>query len=55
MKVLIIGSGIGGLTAGAYLTKAGHKVEIFEQFSEIGGVTATIKKDDMLGTLVLFV
>lgn len=45
MKVVIIGSGIGGLTAGAYLTKAGHKVEIFEQFSEIGGVTATIKKD----------
>ena len=42
MKIIIIGSGIAGLTAGAYLAREGHKVIIYEQFHEIGGVTATI-------------
>ena len=32
MDVIIGGSGITGLTAGATLAKAGHKVNIFEQF-----------------------
>ena len=32
MKVVIIGSGMSGLTAGAYLAKAGHSVTIYEQF-----------------------
>ena len=39
MKVIIIGSGIAGLTAAAYLVREGHNVVIYEQFSEIGGVT----------------
>ena len=33
----IIGAGIGGLTAGALLTKQGHKITIFEKESLIGG------------------
>lgn len=45
MKVAIVGSGMAGLTAGAYFAQEGHKVTIYEQFSEIGGVTATIHKD----------
>ncbi|MCJ7649674.1 MAG: NAD(P)/FAD-dependent oxidoreductase [Candidatus Lokiarchaeota archaeon] len=45
MKVAIVGSGMSGLTAGAYLIREGHEVTIYEQFSEIGGVTATIHKD----------
>ncbi len=45
MKVIIIGSGIAGLTAGAYLARGGHEVFVYEHFSEIGGVTATIKQD----------
>ena len=45
MKVVIIGSGMSGLTAGAYLAKFGHKVTIFEQFDAPGGVTATVKQD----------
>jgi phytoene dehydrogenase-like protein len=42
MKVIIIGSGMAGLIAGAYLARDGYIVIIYEQFSEIGGVTATI-------------
>jgi all-trans-retinol 13,14-reductase len=45
MKVAIIGSGMAGLTAGAYLSKAGHAVAVFEQFPTPGGVTATVKQD----------
>jgi protoporphyrinogen oxidase len=36
-KVCIIGAGIGGLTAGALLSKDGYSVEIFEKESTIGG------------------
>jgi all-trans-retinol 13,14-reductase len=42
MKAAIIGSGMAGLTAGAYLAKAGHSVTIFEQFPSPGGVTASV-------------
>jgi len=36
-KVCIIGAGIGGLTAGALLTKKGYNVTIYEKESRIGG------------------
>ena len=39
--VIIIGSGIGGLTAGALLTKKGFKVIIFEKESLMGGRALT--------------
>jgi phytoene dehydrogenase-like protein len=39
-KVIIIGSGIGGLTAGNLLAKKGHNVTIFESHSTPGGYTA---------------
>ncbi len=45
-----------GLTAGAYLAQAGHAVTVYEQFSEPGGVTATLKRDGFgwdLGPLIL--
>jgi phytoene dehydrogenase-like protein len=45
MKVAIIGSGMAGLTAGAYLARAGHSVTVYEQFPTPGGVTATVKQD----------
>jgi phytoene dehydrogenase-like protein len=45
VKVVIIGSGMSGLTAGAYLAKAGHSVTIYEQFPTPGGVTATVTQD----------
>jgi all-trans-retinol 13,14-reductase len=45
MKVIVIGSGLAGLTAASYMCREGHDVIIYEQYSEIGGVTATIHKD----------
>jgi len=45
-----------GLTAGAYLARGGHDVTIYEQFDEIGGVTATVKQDGFswdIGPLLL--
>src|SRR4030042_3839561 len=56
MKIIIIGSGISGLTAGAYLAKYGHAVTIYEQFNAPGGVTATVRQDGFgwdIGPLLL--
>ncbi len=56
MKAIIIGSGISGLTTGAFLARAGWEVEIFEQYGDIGGVTGGIEKDGFrwdLGQLIL--
>jgi phytoene dehydrogenase-like protein len=56
MKIIIIGSGMSGLTAGAYLARAGHAVTIFEQCPAPGGVTATIFQDGFgwdIGPLLL--
>ena len=40
-NICIIGSGIGGLTAGALLTKKGYNVKIFEKESFFGGRAAS--------------
>ncbi len=56
MKAIVIGSGMAGLTAAAYLVSQGHRVQIYEQYPEIGGVTATLHKDGFgwdLGPLLL--
>ena len=56
MKIAIIGSGMAGLTAGAYLAKSGHNVTIYEQFHTPGGVTATVHQDGFgwdIGPLLL--
>lgn len=46
-KVCIIGAGIGGLTAGALLTKQGYKVTIFEKEPLIGGRALSFDPSDM--------
>jgi phytoene dehydrogenase-like protein len=45
MKIAIIGSGVAGLTAGAALAKAGHQVDIYEQYHRAGGLASTITKN----------
>ena len=55
-RVAVIGSGMAGLTAGAFLARDGHTVTVYEQHHEPGGVTATISKDGFswdLGPLLL--
>lgn len=44
MKIVVIGSGVAGLTAAAKLAREGHQVTVFEQFERIGGVTAPIRQ-----------
>lgn len=56
MRAVVIGSGMSGLTAAAYLSRAGHVVTVFEQFPQIGGVTATLSQGGYgwdLGPLLL--
>ena len=43
---IIIGAGLGGLTAGAKLSKKGRKVLLIEQHSVPGGCATTYKRKD---------
>ncbi|HEX2959642.1 MAG TPA: FAD-dependent oxidoreductase, partial [Chitinispirillaceae bacterium] len=43
-EIVIIGAGLGGLTCGAFLAKAGLKVCILEQHSKIGGYAHTFNR-----------
>jgi len=55
-KIAVIGSGVAGLTCAAYLVDKGFQVKVYEQFPEIGGVTATMEKDGFfwdLGPMLL--
>ncbi len=45
MEVGIVGAGITGLTAAYELGKAGHKVVVFEQASQAGGLSSTFKDE----------
>lgn len=43
-KIIIIGAGIGGLTAGALFAKKGHNVTIYEQAFMAGGCASTFQR-----------
>jgi len=43
-NIVIIGAGLGGLTAGALLSKTGHKVTLLEQHIIVGGSATTFKR-----------
>jgi salicylate hydroxylase len=43
MDIVIVGAGIGGLTAAASLLQRGHKVRVFEQSAKLGEVGAGIQ------------
>lgn len=44
-KIVIVGAGPGGLTAGMILSSKGYDVEIYEKNSEVGGRNGAIVKD----------
>ena len=46
--VIVIGSGLGGLTAGAKLAKEGKKVLLVEQHDRPGGCATTFKRKDFI-------
>jgi all-trans-retinol 13,14-reductase len=46
--VIIIGGGLGGLTAGAKLAKEGKKVLLIEQHNKPGGCATTFKRNDYI-------
>lgn len=43
---IVIGSGIGGMTAAAALSRVGHKVLLLEQHWTLGGLTHSFSRDD---------
>ena len=43
MNILIVGAGIGGLTAAARLLQRGHRVRVFEQARQLGEIGAGIQ------------
>ncbi|MHA1518601.1 MAG: phytoene desaturase family protein [Promethearchaeota archaeon] len=58
MKIAIVGSGIGGLIAAAYLSTSGdhHEVHVFEQYHRLGGVLAPYESEGFkwdLGQLLI--
>ena len=44
-KALIVGTGLGGLTAAMRLASRGYEVEMVEQYHQAGGRLNQIKKD----------
>ena len=42
---IVIGSGIGGMAAGAALSRVGHKVLLLEQHQTLGGLTHSFSRD----------
>ncbi|MEZ4605892.1 MAG: NAD(P)-binding protein [Deinococcales bacterium] len=44
-KIIVIGSGFGGLATAARLLAAGHEVEIFEKRDKLGGRAYVYEQD----------
>jgi phytoene dehydrogenase-like protein len=56
MRANIIGSGLSGLVIGALLAKGGYAVHVYEQNTDIGGVTGGFRKNGFhwdMGQLIL--
>src|SRR6202163_4987375 len=45
--VVVIGAGLGGLTAGAILARAGRKVLVIERNNSVGGAASSYKSGDL--------
>ena len=46
LDAVVIGSGVGGLTAAAALARSGRRVLVLEQHSQLGGLTQTFRRGD---------
>jgi len=46
--VIIVGSGIGGLTCGALLSKRGFRVLVLEQYYQVGGYCSSFKRKEFI-------
>ncbi|HEY6915654.1 MAG TPA: oleate hydratase, partial [Paludibacter sp.] len=42
---IVVGGGIAGLTAAAYLARAGQSVVLFEKQSKVGGLVQTFQRE----------
>jgi phytoene dehydrogenase-like protein len=45
--VVVIGAGLGGLTAGAILAREGRKVLVIERSNSVGGAASSYKSGDL--------
>ena len=45
-QVIVIGAGIGGLTAAIHLAAQGHRVHVLERQSQVGGKLNQVTLDD---------
>src|ERR1700710_174298 len=45
--VVVIGAGLGGLTAGSILARAGRKVLVIERSNSVGGAASSYKSGDL--------
>ena len=41
---IVVGSGMGGMTAAAALSKTGHKVLLLEQYTTLGGLSHSFSR-----------
>lgn len=48
MKIAVIGAGFGGLSAAAYLAKAGHEVHVFEKNARSGGRAQVVERQNFI-------